>query len=262
MPSTNDSATRANPVKEPSISSAMIQAARELAEQADVLHFSPPVSFIYNPLQYAAKAHDAYIRRYGASTKKALFIGMNPGPFGMAQTGVPFGEIAAVRDWLGICEAPDIPANTHPKRPIQGFDCPRSEVSGRRFWGLMKERFKEPESFFANHFVMNYCPLIFMEESGRNRTPAQLPAQEREPLIQICDKHLQRVVELLQPAYLIGIGAFAAKQATSAMKSAGAQLGNLKICTLLHPSPASPKANAGWAEIATAQLIDCSLWQA
>ena len=33
--------------------------------------------------------------------KKLIFVGMNPGPFGMVQCGVPFGEIAAVRDWMG-----------------------------------------------------------------------------------------------------------------------------------------------------------------
>ena len=34
--------------------------------------------------------------------KRVVFLGMNPGPFGMAQVGVPFGEVAAVRDWLRI----------------------------------------------------------------------------------------------------------------------------------------------------------------
>jgi len=42
---------------------------------------------------------------------------MNPGPWGMAQTGVPFGEINAVKDWLGINAEVDKPQKQHPKRP-------------------------------------------------------------------------------------------------------------------------------------------------
>jgi single-strand selective monofunctional uracil DNA glycosylase len=31
---------------------------------------------------------------------------------------------------------------------------------------------------------------------------------------------------------------------------------------VLHPSPASPAANRGWAEAATRQLIEQGVWQA
>ena len=41
-----------------------------------------------------------------------------PGPFGMAQTGIPFGEIEHVRDWIGVSCAVDKPKNEHPKRLI------------------------------------------------------------------------------------------------------------------------------------------------
>ncbi len=135
---------------------------RKLCEQLVGLRFADPVTHVYNPLEYARRAHNAYIRSYGDGLKKVLFLGMNPGPFGMAQTGVPFGDIAYVRDWLGIDEPVGHPAIEHPKRPVQGFDCPRSEVSGSRLWGAIAEHYGTPEKFFKSRFIANYCPLVFI----------------------------------------------------------------------------------------------------
>jgi len=167
---------------------------------------------------------------------------MNPGPFGMAQTGVPFGEVGLVRDWLRI-EAPVLrPRNQHPRRPVEGFACTRSEVSGARLWGWARERFGEPERFFARFFVWNYCPLIFMEESGRNRTPDKLAAAERDALFQLCNTALERAVAVLRPRLVVGIGRFAETRARAALGAADVAIGAIP-----HPSPASPAANRGWA---------------
>ncbi len=174
---------------------------------------------------------------------------MNPGPWGMAQTGVPFGEVSIVREWLQIDGDVDKPAVEHPKRPIQGLACPRSEVSGARLWGWARDTFGTPARFFARFFIANYCPLCFMEESGRNRTPDKLPAAEREPLLAACDRALRKTVEYLKPAHVIGIGTFAESRAREALDDMGVQIGRI-----LHPSPASPQANKDWAGTATMQL--------
>jgi single-strand selective monofunctional uracil DNA glycosylase len=167
----------------------------------------------------------------------------------MAQTGVPFGEVHLVRDWLGL-EAPvGKPVHEHPKRPVEGFECSRSEVSGRRLWGWARERFGTPRAFFARFFVHNYCPLIFLEQSGRNRTPDKLPAAEREPLFAACDRALRRTAEALSPRWVVGVGVFAEDRARGALEGLGVQLGRI-----LHPSPASPAANRGWAEQAEREL--------
>ena len=221
----------------------------------DALEFAAPTAVVYNPLEYAWKPHQVYLERFATSKKKVVFLGMNPGPFGMAQCGVPFGEISLIRDWVGIDEAVSKPSNEHPKRPIDGFDCQRSEVSGRRLWGLFKERFGSAEDFFADHFVANYCPLVFMEESGKNRTPDKLPASEIAALYEVCDQHLRELVEALQPEWLIGVGAFAQTRAKEALKGMDIQIGRV-----LHPSPASPAANRGWAEQASKQMIEQGLW--
>ncbi len=182
---------------------------------------------------------------------------MNPGPFGMAQTGIPFGEIAAVRDWLKISAKIGKPAGEHAKRLIRGFDCPRSEVSGRRLWGLFAERFGTPGRFFEGHFVVNYCPLAFCENSGCNRTPDKLRPAEKKSLLKICDAHLRRVLEILEPEWLIGVGDFAAKRGQAIVQETGK---NLRTGQILHPSPASPAANRGWAAKATEQLIGLRVW--
>ena len=233
----------------------LIAAARELSAQVSRLRFAAPITHIYNPLEYAWAAHEMYLRRFGASSKRVVFLGMNPGPFGMTQTGVPFGEIAAVRDWLQIQTPIGKPANEHPKRPIEGFGCTRSEVSGRRLWGLFAERFSTAENFFTDHFVANYCPLVFCEASGRNFTPDKLPVAEQAELFAVCDAHLQRVLEILRPEWLIGVGGFALERGEAVSENVRVKLGKI-----LHPSPASPAANRGWAEAATKQLRDLEVW--
>lgn len=234
---------------------AMVQAARELTDGVDALDFAPPTEVVYNPLRYAWAAHEQYLRLHAREKKQVIFLGMNPGPFGMAQCGVPFGEIALVRDWVGV-EAPvEQPPVVHPKRPIEGFACQRSEVSGRRLWGAFKDRFGTAEAFFANHFVANYCPLVFMEASGKNRTPDKLPAAEAEALGALCAAHLRSVVAALEPDWVIGVGAFAEQQAAEALAGCAVRVGRI-----LHPSPASPAANRGWAEQASAQLEALGIW--
>lgn len=230
--------------------------ADELASQVDGLPFTEPVAFVYNPLVYAREAHAQYCRRYGAGKKQILWLGMNPGPFGMAQCGVPFGEISAVRDWMGICSPVDRPKREHPKRPVQGFDCPRSEVSGRRLWGYVQERWGRAADFFASSFVYNYCPLLFVHESGKNLTPDKLPAAEREPLFAACDTALRASVRALGVERVIGVGAFAEIQAKRALAGFDLEFGRV-----LHPSPASPAANRGWAQAAQKALDAQGLYQ-
>jgi single-strand selective monofunctional uracil DNA glycosylase len=232
---------------------ALLSAVDQLNEDLAGLRFSAPVSHVYNPLVYARAAHADYLLRYAEGDKQVLFLGMNPGPFGMAQTGVPFGEVALVRDWLGVRGRIEKPEREHPQRRIVGFDCTRSEVSGARLWGLFRDLFVTPERFFAWGFVANYCPLVFMEESGRNLTPDKLPRSEREPLQAACDAHLGRVVAALAPRWVVGVGAFAKACAERVLRASS--LGAApRIASIPHPSPASPAANRNWAENARQAL--------
>ena len=222
---------------------------RELCERLANLRFSEPVTHVYNPLTYARTPHEKYLQRYGKGKKRYRLLGMNPGPWGMAQTGVPFGEVNFARDWLGLESRVGKPEIEHPKRVVQGFDCTRSEVSGARLWGWAKERFGSADSFFETFMVVNYCPLVFMEASGKNRTPDKLPAAEIQPVNEACDWALLEMAKYYKPERVIGVGAYAEKKAATVLSEL-----NIPIGRILHPSPASPIANRGWAPAAEKQL--------
>jgi single-strand selective monofunctional uracil DNA glycosylase len=213
------------------------------------LRFSPPVTHVYNPLEYARESYMQYLSLYAGRPKEVVLLGMNPGPWGMAQTGVPFGEVTAVREWLRI-EAPvGTPPEMHPKRPVHGFDCSRSEISGKRLWGWARKTFGSPERFFSRFFVANYCPLLFIEASGRNRTPNNLPVGERKPLLIACDRALLRIIQWIKPRFVVGIGRFAEQRAQLALSGLDVTIGNVT-----HPSPANPNANRGWDALVAKEL--------
>lgn len=223
--------------------------ADDLSRELQALRFGPPVTHVYNPLTYARQGWDAYLRVAGEAKGRVLLLGMNPGPFGMAQTGVPFGDVAMVQGWLGLAPAVARPDVEHPRRPVQGLACTRSEVSGTRLWGWARQKFGSPDAFFQRFMLANYCPLCFLEDSGRNRTPDKLAKAAREALYAVCDRALQRTVAVLEPSRIVGIGQFAEDRARAAVGHLGVPIGRV-----LHPSPASPAANLGWEREATAQL--------
>ena len=235
--------------------------ARRLGKALGKLEFAPPVAFVYNTFDYALAPWCEYVERFGTQTPRpALLLGMNPGPWGMAQTGLPFGEVAAVRDWIGIDAQAKPPKKQHPKRMIEGFECQRSEVSGARLWGWAQDHFKGPDDFFQTFFIANYCPLAFLEEGGRNRTPDKLPRTEQLEIEKLCDAYMADILNYLKPEYAIGVGQFAEKciqRVCDKQPAKGWQ--PKKIGRILHPSPASPVANRGWAPQAQAQLKEIGL---
>ena len=222
------------------------------------LSFSDPVACVYNPLRYAWALHEQYLQAFGGGAKQVVLLGMNPGPFGMVQTGVPFGEVEAVKSWMGLSGPVGKPAVEHPKRPILGLESTRSEVSGRRLWGWVAARFGTPARFAERFFVYNYCPLAFLGASGANLTPDKLKKREATPLFGVCDQVLREVVDSLDPEWLIGVGAFAEariKRVFAAQIEAGAR----RVGRIPHPSPASPAANRGWDGLADAAFSDLGI---
>jgi single-strand selective monofunctional uracil DNA glycosylase len=236
----------------------LVRAARALAECVGALRFEAPVAYVYDPLVYAWEAYRSYLERYGGGSKRVVFLGMNPGPWGMAQTGVPFGDVEAVREWMKIEKPVESPPDQHPRRPVKGFSVERGEVSGRRLWGLMRDRFGTAERFFQDHFVGNYCPLLFLDAAGKNITPDRIRSRAKDELVRCCDLHLHAMIRALEPDWLIGIGKFA----ESRLREVAHEVSHTKaeVAGILHPSPASPAANRGWAEQATGQLLALGVW--
>ncbi len=237
--------------------SELIEPTQRLTEALSGLEFGDPVACVYRPLEYAWEPHAEYLARFGKGRKRVVFLGMNPGPYGMAQTGVPFGEVAMVRDWMGIEKPVGKPRDEHAKRPVTGFGCERSEVSGRRLWGLFAEKFGTPDAFFADHFILNFCPLVWMKDTGANLTPDKIRGSEMAPVEEACRAHLREVLEILEPEYFVGVGAYAEKHLVRAAEELGS---DAVVGRVLHPSPASPAANRGWGPAATKQLEALGIW--
>jgi single-strand selective monofunctional uracil DNA glycosylase len=241
--------------------SAIIEASKRLINDINTLSFSPPVAFLYNPLEYAWEPYEQYLTRYAAPPKKTVFFGMNPGPWGMGQTGVPFGEVENVKTWLGIEGPVGKPDNEHPSRPVYGFACHRSEVSGKRVWGLMRRRFGVPETFFHDHFIANYCPLLFFDQNGRNITPDKLRKEDKKQLFHVCDRHAAAILQIFSPTSVIGIGKFAYTRVSAVCTDKSYTCPEIdNVISILHPSPANPKANKGWAKEVEKILEDAGIW--
>lgn len=241
-----------------------LTAARKMSARLCAVDFQFPVVAVYDPLDYARGAFEEYVRRFGGKPGRVLFLGMNPGPWGMAQTGIPFGEVEAVKSWLGITAPIGKPEREHAKYPVNGYACTRSEVSGRRLWGLFRECSTDAADFFGRHFVVNYCPLLFIaskllksgKESASNLTPDKLPPSERKAVYEICDENLRALATALEPSIVIGVGGFAETRAKEALAGFNVTFGRI-----LHPSPASPRSNANWSGEALRQLREMGVWQ-
>ncbi len=222
----------------------LLDIADELVAALGALSFGASVAVVYSPLEYARSSYAAYTSRWGLPPKHTVILGMNPGPWGMGQTGVPFGDVHSVVTWLGIEEPVGRPPRELPSRQVHGFECRRREMSGARVWGWARATFGTPERFFSGWFVANYCPLLFFDASGRSITPDRLPCPVRKALLGPCDHALRRTVEELHCRRVVALGRFAFSRAQEAL----AQL-SCRVVFVPHPSPANPTANTGWDRI-------------
>lgn len=235
----------------------LVSRTRLLCEQVNALSFTYD-GYIYNPLDYAWDMHRTYLERYVRKDVPVLMLGMNPGPFGMMQTGVPFGEVNAVRDYLALDLPVGKPEREHPSRPVVGMSIKRSEGSGKRLWGLMKEIWPNPDDFFAVHCVFNYCPLGFLDsgKTAKNFTPDHLPKQEKLELESVCDAYLKDVIAMIDPKALIGVGKYAQAK-LEAVNDDPARI----VDSIIHPSPGNPQANVNWNGKTTEKMKGLGLWQ-
>ncbi len=73
-------------------------------------------------------------------------------------------------------------------------------------------------------------------------------------LLEICERSICEIVQLLGVEIVVGVGKFAQERARVALKAAGMDW--IRVETIMHPSPANPMANKGWDAIAEKQLED------
>ena len=198
------------------------------------------VDVCYNPLDYAWDAHEAYLMQMGGSGARTVILGMNPGPHGMGQMGIPFAATSVVRDLLGITGIPvNQPEAADLRRPVVGLEYPREEVSGTRLWGLLAEHYGDAGAIASSVFLVNHCPLmLFSGPRAANITPDKVGGKSAQALLERCDQHLREVVVALDAQRVIGVGRFAESRARSALTDDA-----VEVVGCWHPSPASPLAN-------------------
>ncbi len=231
-------------------SAELVKRCREIIPR--ILESEPAVAHIYAPLEYANQVHQAYIRKFAGLGSKTLLLGLNPGPFGMGQTGIPFGATAIVREFLGLRGFEILqPGDTHHKRPIEGLGFKRQEISGTRLWRGLGEFLGAAEDIHRSVFLMNHCPLLFLEASGRNLTPDRLKGEAAAEMLSACDEHVLRTMEILGTRSIIGVGRFAERRA---LELAPALKWNVDVHYLLHPSPQVPEANREGGKVWRARL--------
>jgi single-strand selective monofunctional uracil DNA glycosylase len=227
----------------------MIEASSKLRDDvekfADSLVKEGSVDVVYNPLAYAWEPHRAYLELASGGGAKTLLLGMNPGPHGMGQMGIPFAATSVVRELLKITNLEvGQPRKPHPKRPISGLDWPKEEVSGTRLWGLLANEYGSAESIFKSVFLLNHCPLmLFSGERATNITPDKITGPTTKALLERCDEHLREVVDIMQIERVIGVGRYSEKRALNALSGI-----DISVTTCWHPSPASPLANRNKGE--------------
>jgi single-strand selective monofunctional uracil DNA glycosylase len=236
-----------------------IDATKTLNQQLEDFHFKNKVDSYYNPLEYAWPVHEEYLRKFGSDTKEAFMLGMNPGPWGMAQTGVPFTDPYIARDWMNLPEREvGTPDNERSDRPVQGWESDRKEASGQKLHGFFRTLYGNLEDFFEIGFVANYCPLVMFSEEGTNLTPEDLLKEDRVPLFEACDPYIESLIEFYDPDVLVGIGRFAQRR-LAAVRG----LDEDEVAYLPHPSPASPIATRDggdyWRNLVREELEELNL---
>ncbi|MEE3270215.1 MAG: uracil-DNA glycosylase family protein, partial [Candidatus Thermoplasmatota archaeon] len=200
----------------------LIEAAASLRDDVDPLGrklvSEGRIDICYNPLMYAWDVHEEYLRRMGGLGAQTVMLGMNPGPHGMGQMGIPFAATSVVRELLGISDIqvnqPEIPDD---RRPVIGLDYHKEEVSGTRLWGLLQKQYGDAETIASHVFLVNHCPLmLFSGPRASNITPDKIGGETAKALLQRCDEHLREVVEILGADRVVGVGKFAESRARAA----------------------------------------------
>lgn len=239
----------------------LIEATKELSVKCNklipmLIENITNLKFVYNPLDYAWEPHKEYIKKYGGLGAQTIIMGMNPG-HGMGNTGIPFGCPKKVRNYLKIkdCKVRK-PEKMHPKRKIQGLNCKKPEISGKRIWKLIEEIYGPPDNAFKNIFIINHFPLWMFNDSGQNITPEKLNRKKVKKIFDICDQYVIDVAKILKIKTIVGVGKYAERMAENVTEKK--EMKHIKKKMIPHPSPANPLANkekgAIWRKIAANTL--------
>jgi len=211
----------------------ILAASDRLSERLAAL---PPVGDLValDPTRYCRSAWAAYLQM-AARLGCVLVVGMNPGPHGMAQTGVPFTDpwivdeldLQAPRADVPPADIPAVGSWRHRSHRARGVLGSKREESAKRLWPLLREicapyaavgpsadKIAEATRRVCNEVLLvNALPICWLDPAGKNVSAEQVekraPAQVREGLRDLVNEWLQAVADILRPAAVIGVGRWA-----------------------------------------------------
>ena len=272
----------------------LIKTTCALADDLHALRRPAGVSHVYNPLRYMWPAHERFLSRHyvtdrasapdgrldfyepagTARPRQYLILGMNPGPHGMVQTGLPFGDVVNAAAMLGYRTGDQVLApvldgvELHPGRPVIGLVATRREASGERLWGGLAAIFGGLDQTLAQCFAANYCPLAYFADDaqGTNVTPEDFgkktingkPNPRHDPgyaaeLDKICLPYLVRVARAMRVEVILAVGRYAEAKANiiaALCPEATRRCPSPKVVYLTHPSPLATRSAGEWATMA------------
>ncbi len=141
---------------------------------------------IWNPGLYGETWHARFRRLYRPGQHPLVVFGLNPGPYGMAQTGIPFTDIRRL-----VSALPDLAAELRGRGErveppglappgLRPYLSRSFESSAVRVYRFLKKGWGGAERGWTEVVVANPCTLLFIDPAeGKNRTPADLARAAR-----------------------------------------------------------------------------------
>ena len=133
---------------------------------------------VWNPGSYGAPWHRVFREIYPLRERPILMFGLNPGPYGMGQTGIPFTDVRRLRQCLPKMALTLRERGREPRVPglaprsLRRFFTREFESSAVRVYRFLELGWGSAEKGWRSVGVANSCPLLFLDPEGRNQTPA------------------------------------------------------------------------------------------
>jgi len=196
---------------------------------------------VWNPALYALDIYQEYLTKFPPEPGAILALGLNPGPYGMAQTGIPFTDCRTASGALGMemtipGKAPDDLISRLKKANGKWRGTyERSSLGMYRFlilaWGDIKTAYR-------NWFVGNPCPLLFLDPERWNVTPADPRLRRMKEVGELRQRAVIGFSEILNPR---GIVCFGKDVAKAVGEVAIRQVGPDRVVFYEHPARAVPE---------------------
>ena len=206
---------------------------------------------VWNPQLYGLPLYRRFATEHLPTSRGAIVaLGLNPGKYGMSQTGIPFTDVTrAARVGIAI-EPPGLaPASLRPF--LKSYRVERSSAS---VYNLLDALWGGPAEGWRRLWAVAPCGLLFLEPDGTNVTPADARLARRDDVRELRLRVIRESVEAARPRGVLLLGQDVARVAADA-------LGDVETLVVDHPVARGPgrRGPAWWAGV-VAQAVRARGW--